>query len=388
METRKYLKDGKECFLCLSRKKLIQITPEEKVRQEFISKLAKEYKVPFDLIDVEVPLSYFSKNLRGRADIIAYEYSEKENSNFPLILVECKEPNVPLTDKVFEQVYNYDSHLLAKLIIVTNGIETIAEMFDEEKNEYYEIENIPTYTELLTDKTYNRKKNEFVWERPKFNEKAEWKKLVDEGFIGEDSSSEFYSFFTNLYGFLFDEKTKINTLSITNFKLINDEGIRFTTFGNSAGGSFAGDYRYWILEDSKKENQIISISIMGKLSSTNHPKFGNSKGLTLLLVAIDNFENSHLSLELSIDRFTNFNNNYAEIIHDGTLTVGNKGRVKNLDVINFISEKRPTLIKDNKIYLGKLTLTEEININQQETKSFLENIIDYAILRDEFRKTK
>ena len=75
---KRYIKNGKECVLCHSRKKLIQVTPEEVVRQEFVAKLITEFNVPIDLIEVEVPLSYYQKGKRERADIIVSGF-DKEN---------------------------------------------------------------------------------------------------------------------------------------------------------------------------------------------------------------------------------------------------------------------------------------------------------------------
>ena len=48
---KKYFKNGKECIFCQTRKKLIQVTPEEEVRQNFIRTLINDYGVPADLIE-------------------------------------------------------------------------------------------------------------------------------------------------------------------------------------------------------------------------------------------------------------------------------------------------------------------------------------------------
>jgi hypothetical protein len=71
------------------------------------------------MIDAEVPLSYYEKGARGRADIIVSDIAKDDDKHIPLVLVECKEPNVPLTDRAEFQILNYDSILRAKILVLT-----------------------------------------------------------------------------------------------------------------------------------------------------------------------------------------------------------------------------------------------------------------------------
>ncbi|RTQ45309.1 hypothetical protein EJV47_25890 [Hymenobacter gummosus] len=120
----------------------------------------------------------------------------------------------------------------------------------------------------------------------------------------------------------------------------------------------------------------------------NHPKYGNSKGHTLLLVAVDDYDKSHLSLELAIDRYTLIDGEKYTIWHDGTLTVGRKGRAKNQDVIDFVRDRQPGLIRDNKIFLGQLDNSKSFTWTSLDVNNFISNIIDYVLLRDQFRRTR
>jgi hypothetical protein len=78
------------------RKKWIMLTPEEWVRQHFINYVITEKNVPKSLISVEkqITLNGTSK----RYDAIIYSSQLK-----PLVLIECKAPDVPLTEHVAEQ---------------------------------------------------------------------------------------------------------------------------------------------------------------------------------------------------------------------------------------------------------------------------------------------
>ncbi|KQC33495.1 hypothetical protein AAU57_09345 [Nonlabens sp. YIK11] len=388
---KRYIKNGKECILCSKRKKLIHITPEEVIRQEFVSKLVNQFEVPIEFIDVEVPLSYYQKGKRGRADIIVSGIDPKLNERIPLMVIECKAPTIALTDKVFDQVMSYDEFLEPEVMIMTNGKETISHSWDDEKGDYREIKEIPIYSYLIKGNGIEFAK-EFInnWERP--NHKAEKKKnrelLWADGNIGQDTDIKYVPILVNLVGLIYDEKKKTENLELTEKTFVSDGGLRFTTFGNASGGGFTGDYRYFIVENENQETELVSISIMGKISTKNHPKYGNSNGHTLLNIAIDDFENSHLSLEYAIDRFVKVENEKYSFWHDGTLTVGKLGRVKNIDVIDFIKVNCPHLIRDNKIYLGTVDNSETFTWESENVRKLIANLIDYGFVRDKFRQVR
>ena len=99
------------------RKKEVALTPEERVRQWFISVLQNDMKVPVHMMMSEVGMKLGDK--QWRADILVYDRQQK-----PLAVVECKRPDVPLSQEVVLQAQRYTAVLPAASIIVTNGIET------------------------------------------------------------------------------------------------------------------------------------------------------------------------------------------------------------------------------------------------------------------------
>lgn len=190
---------------------------------------------------------------------------------------------------------------------------------------------MPEYNMLLDCENFDIIENDCKkWERPKFNELTSKENIdlfLDFGWIGEDTEEDLYPLIMNLAGFLQDETIEIEPINKRGINII-ENGHRYTSFGNAAGGRFTGDYRYFILKDYYGNNQIISISIFGLLKCTNNPVFGNRKGNTTLVVAIDDFDKRHNSLELNIDRYTIVNGNKYTIWYDGALTVGKYGAVK------------------------------------------------------------
>ena len=104
--------------------------------------------------------------------------------------------------------------------------------------------------------------------------------------------------YLNLAECLLDNSHKIDNLNLANYKFIKDGGLRYTSFGNASGGSYPGMYRYIMVQDANNDVQIVSMAVMGCLN-----------GRTLLIVAIDDFDKHHNSLQLSLDHFCNIHNN-------------------------------------------------------------------------------
>ena len=120
------------------RKKYLILTPEEWVRQNLIHYLNKEKKYPVGLMGVEQMVKYNS--LKTRADIVIYNIEGKAN-----IIVECKAPDVKITQDTFNQIAKYNSQLKVKYLLVSNGINHYCCEMNYEKNEIVFLEELPTY---------------------------------------------------------------------------------------------------------------------------------------------------------------------------------------------------------------------------------------------------
>jgi len=120
------------------RKKYLLLTPEEWVRQNFIHYLNKEKKYPLGLMGVEQMVKYNS--LKTRADIVMYNTEGKAN-----IIVECKAPDVKITQDTFNQIAKYNSQLKVKYLLVTNGMNHYCCKMDYDSNRITFLEEIPSY---------------------------------------------------------------------------------------------------------------------------------------------------------------------------------------------------------------------------------------------------
>jgi predicted type IV restriction endonuclease len=97
------------------RKGYFKLTPEEWVRQHVINYLAYHKNYPIGLMQVEKLIKY--NNLNTRADLIV-----NDRDFNPVVLVECKAPNVKIGKDAFDQIAKYNFSLKAKYLFVTNGL--------------------------------------------------------------------------------------------------------------------------------------------------------------------------------------------------------------------------------------------------------------------------
>ena len=122
------------------RRKEVAETPEEEVRQWFITVLRYGMKVPEHMMMSEVSLKFGEKP--WRADIVVYGRDGQ-----PLLVVECKRPEVPLDQKVVDQALRYNNVLNVKYIVVTNGPKTF--MFERKGDGFSFLEKAPLWEEMM-----------------------------------------------------------------------------------------------------------------------------------------------------------------------------------------------------------------------------------------------
>lgn len=122
------------------RKKEVALTPEERVRQWCISVLAEQMKVPLHMMMSEVGFGLGAKQLR--ADVVVFDRKGK-----PLMVVECKRPDVELTVEVLDQVMRYNMVLDVMYMLITNGTKTYICRKQGEKYEF--MDSVPTYEDML-----------------------------------------------------------------------------------------------------------------------------------------------------------------------------------------------------------------------------------------------
>jgi hypothetical protein len=119
----------------------VALTPEEWVRQHFTHFLVEQKGYPKGLLCNEYELRIGEKKLR--CDTLLYN-----KEMHPQMIVEYKAPTVALTQKVFDQVWRYNTVLRVEWLIVSNGLHHIVCHLNREKNTYEFLPDIPSYETL------------------------------------------------------------------------------------------------------------------------------------------------------------------------------------------------------------------------------------------------
>jgi hypothetical protein len=120
------------------RKKFILLTPEEWVRQHIIQFLLQEKNYPKSHINVEKIIKINSLN--KRYDIVVYE----PNGEL-FLLIECKAPDVKISQQTFDQIARYNLVLNAKYLMVSNGLNHYFCQMDFENEKYIFLEELPSF---------------------------------------------------------------------------------------------------------------------------------------------------------------------------------------------------------------------------------------------------
>ena len=121
------------------RRREVAATPEEEVRQWFISMLSDSCGVPRHQMMSEVPLRSGRKT--WRADLVVYSHGGK-----PVAIVECKRPDVVLDGDTAAQALRYSSVLPVRFIFLTNGKSTFA--YERKEGGFKPRRDIPDYNEM------------------------------------------------------------------------------------------------------------------------------------------------------------------------------------------------------------------------------------------------
>lgn len=122
----------------VARRSWVKCTPEEWVRQHVVHYLIQEKKVPVSLISVEMPIKLNKMN--RRCDIVVFSRQAK-----PIMVVECKAPEVPINQAVVDQAARYNLTVKAPFLFVSNGNHNYVFYIDFESGQTKVLGEIPVY---------------------------------------------------------------------------------------------------------------------------------------------------------------------------------------------------------------------------------------------------
>ena len=135
--------NDKQFIFDAQRRKFVSLTPEEWGRQHFIRFLIEGKKFPAAWIAIEKQLNI--NGMKKRCDAIVYDEYAK-----PLVLIEFKAPEVPITQATFDQAVVYNLKLNVSFFIISNGLQHYACKIDLKEGKYLFFEEIPDFASIIS----------------------------------------------------------------------------------------------------------------------------------------------------------------------------------------------------------------------------------------------
>ena len=120
------------------RKRYVVLTPEEWVRQHFTNYIITHLNYPRSLVKVEGGLRF--NKLQKRSDIVVFN---REGN--PWMVIECKAPDLKLSDRTVHQASVYNHSLKAKYLVITNGLTHICCEIDWANSKTIILQTMPQY---------------------------------------------------------------------------------------------------------------------------------------------------------------------------------------------------------------------------------------------------
>ena len=130
--------EGRREVFDIVRNRFVALTPEEWVRQHVIHYLHEELGYPLELMQVEGAITL--NGMTRRCDIVVYDEEVR-----PLIIVECKNESVALTQKVLDQACRYNLVLQVPYLCLTNGVGRVCCRVDFAEKKVEMIPKLPNY---------------------------------------------------------------------------------------------------------------------------------------------------------------------------------------------------------------------------------------------------
>jgi hypothetical protein len=113
------------------------LTPEEHVRQYLLQYFIDVMQYPKGMLAAEKKIMV--GNMPKRYDIVVYD-----RDHMPWMLIECKAPEVEITDKTLQQLLNYQRSIKCRYWVLSNGRQVFCA--DSNKIENIEwLDALPAY---------------------------------------------------------------------------------------------------------------------------------------------------------------------------------------------------------------------------------------------------
>ncbi len=362
---------GEDRLQCEVRNKSVKATPEEVVRQRVLHWLI--HKRGWDRSKLRLEKSYTwltdPNRHRIRPDI---ELLDEEDA--VLVVVECKRPEVPLSQRVDNQAIEYAIKSNAPYIWVTNG-DSHKFLHRRREGGWQDVSSLEPL-----DISFDPPKVDIDF--PDTGKEADivryFKELRDPQFQGFEDSWKRH-FVLAMHKVLFDTGHKL-PYTHEGVHVLEDRGTAFHEFTNRGGGSYYSRYRDFI---AATQGRVEALSVAVNWSVTDK---GNDR--LALCVGVSKANRVHHALQLIVDQNHEYNDRKRcwDIYHSGRMS-----NVKDAVVLDAVREAAVGHWIDTyaggrqRMYLGGLRAADLAT--WKNSKRFIARLLHYGIIRTNLRET-
>ena len=366
---------GDNTLQCQIRNKAVPYTPEEKVRQRVLHWLICDKKWPKDHLRLEHKYDWVGDpgRTRIRPDI------ELLVGDKVKVVVECKRPEVPLSDLVEKQAIEYALKSKAEWIWTTNGD---SHGFLKRKGNLWQ--SLDQLEPLMEGKArpVSVKKPDFPDD---INDKAAFKRYLKSLNDSQLQNACKYldqnerRFVMSMHRLLFDIEKQL-PYSHDGVHILEDRGSRWRNFTNASGSEFYSRYADFIAATSGRV-EAVSLAV--------NPNYINGEYVGLrLCIGVTKPNRSHHALEMNTDEtHCPWDKKHSgwEVYHDGRMS-----GIPNATVIEAVREAGMDnwvdIDDDGKEWAFFGYLADAESVTWRNSKKLLANLIHYAIIRTNLRE--
>lgn len=355
--------------------------PEERIRMGLVRALERVYGYEARLLSTE----YWLPGRRYRADVVVWRDHFHRD---PYAIFETKRDTEELTDDHLDKLFAY-AHSFRNppvLIVLTNGRQhCIVRLRDKQR-----LSRFPTRAEATRPGTV-AKLAALPPPEPLRRPPVSMFELSDTAFkrylrAAPDLDAVFLpdpipakKAFLELYYFLLDDSADLRGPAQQGYRILEDFGVRRSSFGNSSGGGFNGLYRHVLLKTpSGQRNFCLSVS-------PYFSGFPNYPGCLCLIGGIDGKQALQLQ---SIIAGSRFDGSTVRLVHRGYIALGEGGRVSRNRVLRHLREVAPLFLVGEEVVaceFPRQRLSEEQGRDLVMRLGFLADVLDSlrSLIRDE-----
>lgn len=358
-----YMRNGVKHFLDPYRQMLVPLTQENLLLYKMETYAVQVMGVPKQMVYTKQSFRKYGMDSSKVMDIVIHDQIKGEIK--PVAIVECKSTSLKLCHTTTSHIEDFAKKNHVNYLIVTNGSEVDSYISREDRLSFWKIDNIPDYETIR--KSYETEDN-----TPTPAVKV--KKIVTPKFSSKRTPTLIQPIVMDWMRALNRESDKCGHQTFGGISIVGDCGLRkkLTGFGSDKVQNVL--QRTFLIKDFQGNHQLISLDLAP-----------DDSGAPILSVTIDDIDNRQVVLSLDLSLVLDIDEKQTSM----SLSLKDYFKRENFDFNNelkqLIKERAPHLLDENKINFGCWENGAKIELNNNNFKEILIQLMSFAVILDEHR---